>query len=81
MERDSRLKIQAKAELEILYKIRPHVELRNQDLYLDSLSIHLEEPICSQLLWIRMFKKILLKSKTTLQESTKEDIRKFFPSI
>ena len=78
---DLSLKLQAKAELEYLYQIKPHVEVYNQDLYTESLSLHLNEPVGRQLLWVRMYKQLLLESKNRLKDRTKEDIRNFFRPV
>ena len=79
-DQDLSLKSKAKAELEYLYKIKPHVEVQNQDLYMESISVHLNEPVTRQLLWVRMYKQLLVESKNRLKSRTKEDIRKFFSS-
>ena len=80
-DKDLRLRAQTSAELEFLYQIKPHVEICNHDLYMESLSIHLMEPIGRQVLWLKMYKQLLLDSRAKLKQRTKEDIRRFFPTV
>jgi hypothetical protein len=77
-DKQTRQKEKAASELEYLYTLRGRVQYQNLDVFRESLEVHLTEPVSRLLVWIRLFKQLIINSKHTLKKSTREDIRLFF---